>query len=243
MNLTAVHAAESTTASTLIGAGVWARPAYLGSDDKVLTAIPLLRYYGDGLFARTTQGVLEAGIKSAPMGGLSVGAQLAYEGGRASADSDFLKNHQVANLGVSASWGLHAEWDTKLGAAPLNILARYRHEARAERGAQTDLRATIGVYGGAQFKAGLFAQTTWANMKSNRTYYGNNPGVNALPAFTAEAGRVNSSFGLLYSYEATPEWIVQGSLEQKQLASNLRQSPFAQTRSNRSLSLGLVHQF
>lgn len=40
---------------------------------------------------------------------------------------------------------VHAEGDWKIGAAPLNVLLRYRQDADADNGAQADLRANAGV--------------------------------------------------------------------------------------------------
>lgn len=232
--------------STIIGAGVWSRPAYIGSDERVLAAIPSLRYYGTPWFARTTQGMLEGGTRTELFDGLSLGTQLAYEGGRDNKDSDFLKLHHMANLPVSVSYGVHAEWDAKLGRAPVNVLLRYRQELKSNRGAQTDLRGNIGVYGGENLKVGLFAQATWANTKSNQAYYGVVAAQTAstgLTAFAAEAGVTNTAIGMLWSYDLDAHWLLQGSVEQHQLTSRLRQSPLTQTRNNSYGSVGVAYRF
>ena len=44
-----------------IGIGARVRPAYEGADSSRGEIIPYLRLYGDHLFARTTQGMLEGG--------------------------------------------------------------------------------------------------------------------------------------------------------------------------------------
>jgi outer membrane protein len=237
---------QSAMPSPLIGAGVWARPAYVGSGDSVVAAIPVLRYYGTPWFARTTQGMLEGGTRAELLDGLVVGTQLAYEGGRDSKDSDFLKSHHVASLPVSASYGVHAEWDGKLGLAPVNVLARYRKEIKSERGAQTDLRATIGVYGADKLKLALFAQATWANGKSNQAYYGVTAAQKVstgLATFSAKSGIANTAFGVLFSYDINAQWLLQGSLEQRQLPSELKRSPLAQQASNSYGSVGVAYRF
>lgn len=232
--------------STIIGAGVWSRPAYVGSDERVLAAIPVLRYYGTPWFARTTQGMLEGGTRTELFDGLTLGTQLAYEGGRDNKDSDFLKLHHVANLPVSVSYGVHAEWDGNLGPAPVNVLLRYRQELKSNRGAQTDLRGNIGVYGGDKLKVGLFVQATWANEKSNQAYYGvavAQVTSTGLKAFTADAGVANTAIGLLWSYDLDAHWLLQGSLEQRQLPSKLSHSPLVQTRHNSYGSVGVAYRF
>src|SRR5258706_6992372 len=157
---------------TLIGAGVRTRPAYDGSGAQRTDLIPTVRYYGKPWFARTTQGILEGGARRELAQGLNVGAQLAYEGGRLASESDFLRNNNVPDIKPGASVGLHVEWGQKLGPAPVTLLARGRRFVDSDRGAQADLRFTVGVYGGSAITAGVFLQGTWANSISNQRFYG-----------------------------------------------------------------------
>src|SRR6266850_1161394 len=142
--------------------------------------------------------------------GFTLGAQLGYEEGRKASESSLLRERNVADLGAGASYGMHAEWETKLGAAPVLLLARVRQQVRSDRGAQADLRATIGVYKNGPFQAGIFGQATWANHKSMRTYYGQ-------PGFDASGGLLFASIGLLGSYDIDPRWAVIGSIEGRRL--------------------------
>src|SRR5581483_241030 len=150
----------------LAGAGVRAKPAYDGSKSEHLDVVPVLNYYRGPLFARTTQGVLEGGARALVAKGLHVGAQLAYEEGRRSSESSFLAGRNVPNVNPSASIGAHAEYDFKVGPAPLNLLARWRRDVNSERGAQLDLRATAGVYESGPLAAAVYAQETWATQSS-----------------------------------------------------------------------------
>ena len=241
-----VAAQTAAQSATQLGAGVWFRPVYAGSDESLLALIPLIRYYGSPWFVRTTQGMLEGGAQMALTKGITLGGQIAYEGGRDSEASDFLKRHKLASIPVSASLGVHAEWDTNLGPAPVNVLLRYRQEAKSERGAQTDLRATIGIYGGDNLKLGLFAQTTWANAKSNQAYYGITTAQAAstgLAAYSSAAGMTNSAAGLLWSYDLSAQWLLQGSVESRQFSTQLRNSPLTQVRNNSYASAGLAYRF
>src|SRR6266853_2084833 len=118
-----------------IGAGVRTRPAYDGSAAQRTDPIPTVRYYGQPWFVRTTQGILEGGARMELARGLNVGAQLAYEGGRLASESDFLRSNNVPDINPGASFGLHIEWDQKLGAIPVTLLARGRHLVDRDRGA------------------------------------------------------------------------------------------------------------
>src|ERR1051325_4209691 len=68
--------------ATIVGAAIRSRPAYDGSSSQVTDLIPQLRYYGKLWFARTTQGILEGGIRNELAPEFWAGAQIAYEGGR-----------------------------------------------------------------------------------------------------------------------------------------------------------------
>src|SRR6185295_20360798 len=48
---------------TLLGLGVRSRPDYDGASKQEVEPIPVIRYYGKTLFARTTQGILEGGAR------------------------------------------------------------------------------------------------------------------------------------------------------------------------------------
>src|SRR5258705_7830100 len=112
--------AQPTDDEKYVGAGARVRPSYEGADSSRVDPIPYLRLYGEHFFARTTQGILEGGWRTQPFGGVVFGAQLAYEEGRIADESAFLSEHHLEDLDPSASLGLHAEGDWKLGPVPLN---------------------------------------------------------------------------------------------------------------------------
>jgi len=231
----------------LLGAGVWSRPAYDGASDGQTTAlIPSVRYYGPLAFARTTMGLLEGGVRHELAPGVTVGAQLAYEGGRRSAESSFLAAHQLPDLPASLSWGVHAELEGKVGPMPLIGLLRYRQDLDSARGAQADLRLTAGVYGGGGFNAGVFVQGTWADARASQYYYGITPALAAssgLAAYAPEGGALYQAAGLLWSYDLTPQWLLLGSVEGRRLRAGALDSPLVQTQASRYASLSLVRQF
>src|SRR3954468_11837009 len=178
--------------SNVAGPAVRSRPAYDGSKSQRGDLVPLLDYDNRLLFARTVQGVLEAGIHTSIGSGIKLGGQLAYEEGRKAKESSFLRDNNVPDIGVGASIGAHAEWEGKLGPAPVLVLARWRQQTDSNRGAQADLRATAGIYENGPFQAGVFAQATWGTRKALRTYYG-------TPAFDPSGGLMFVSAGVLGS--------------------------------------------
>lgn len=154
----------------LLGPGVRSRPAYDGSDSQRFELVPVLRYFGQPWFARSTQGVLEGGARAELAPGLHAGAQIAYEPGRRTRESDFLENRGAFDIDRGASIGAHLEWDRKFGPVPITLLARARQHADSDRGAQADLRLSVGVFRSGRVAAGLFTQATWANAKSTGSY-------------------------------------------------------------------------
>lgn len=231
---------------TLLGVAAWSYPAYDGADSQQTMPIPTISYYGEPWFARTTQGVLEGGARAEVFKNFNVGAQLAYEGGRDSAASPFLSSHNVPTISPNLSLGIHAELKKEIGPMPIWLLARYRQNADTAYGAQADLRLTAGIYGGERFNAGIFTQATWADGKSTQSHYGITPQQAAstgLAAFSADAGHLFNSEGVLWSFDLTKEWILLGSLESRQLQGSARNSPLVQVRSNHYASLGVGHQF
>jgi outer membrane scaffolding protein for murein synthesis (MipA/OmpV family) len=229
-----------------IGAGVRTRPAYDGSAAQRTDLIPTVRYYGKPWFARTTQGILEGGVRTELARGLNVGAQLAYEGGRLASESDFLRSNNVPDINPGASVGLHVEWDPRLGPMPVTLLARGRHFVDGDRGAQADLRLTAGVFSRGAASAGVFIQGTWADSKSSQSFYGITPGqsaVTGLPAYSTGSGPLSTSGGLLWGVDLSREWIVVGNLEARRLRGDAARSPLAERTSNHYASASLAYRF
>ena len=237
--------AELTTDS-LLGPGLRSRPAYDGSDSRHTELVPVVRYLGQPWFARSTQGVVEGGVRMEFAPGLHAGAQLTYESGRKTSESDFLKSHNVADIDRGASVGLHLEWDHKFGPVPITLLARTRQHTDSDLGAQADLRLSAGVYHSGRVSAGVFTQATWANAKSAGAFYGITPQQSAatgLPVFAAGSGLVFASVGLLWSVDLSRDWIVVGSMETRRLQGDAAQSPLAERASNYYMSAGIAYHF
>jgi outer membrane scaffolding protein for murein synthesis (MipA/OmpV family) len=204
---------------TLLGAQVRTRPDFDGSKKQVIDAIPMVRYYGSPWFARTTQGILEGGVRRELGNGLAVGAQVAYDAAG-------------KNVDWGTSGGIHLEWDTKVGPAPVNLLGRIRQNLDTDRGAQADLRGTVGVYGSGGMQAGVFAQATWGSSKWTRAYYDVSGG-----------GLVYVSAGVLGSYDLGRRWMLVGSVEARRLQGDVKDSAFVETRSAYYANAGVAYRF
>jgi outer membrane scaffolding protein for murein synthesis (MipA/OmpV family) len=206
---------------TLLGLGVRSRPDYDGASKQELEPIPVIRYYGRTLFARTTQGILEGGVRKEFLTGLAAGVQLAYEGGNDRTDVD-----------PGASIGAHLEWDTKVGPAPLNLLFRYRHHLDSDLGSQADLRAAVGVYGSSKLKAWVFGQATWATSEWVRAYY-----------TTGDGGLLFSAYGVEGAYDLNRNWVALASVSLRRLHGDAASSPITEDKTNYYASAGVAYRF
>ncbi len=231
---------------TLLGSGLRWQPAYDGSASQHVELVPVVRYFGRPWFLRSTQCVLEGGIRMELIPGLYIGAQIAYEPGRETSESDFLKEHNISDINPGASIGAHLEWDLKIGPMPITLVARGRQDIDLDLGAQVDLRLTAGVFQSGRFAAGIFTQTTWADAKSTRSYYAITPAqssTSGLPAFEAGSGFLFGSLGLLWSFDLTRHWIVVGNMEARYLYGDAVRSPITERTTNYFVNGCLAYRF
>jgi outer membrane scaffolding protein for murein synthesis (MipA/OmpV family) len=206
---------------TYLGAAVRSHPEYDGSSDQELMLIPLVRYYGPILFARTTQGFLEGGARAELVKGLAAGVQIAYE-----------EENDRTGLDPGASYGVHMEWDTHLGPAPINLLARARFHFDSDNGSQTDLRASVGVYGTERLGVGVFGQATWGSSDWVRAYYG-----------ADGSGLLYTALGVEGNYELGRHWLLIASAHARFLQDDAASSPITEERTSYYASAGVAYRF
>jgi outer membrane scaffolding protein for murein synthesis (MipA/OmpV family) len=228
--------ADAPADYTLLGAGLRSRPAYDGSRAQKLELVPVVRYYRGLLFARTTQGMLEGGARMDLAPWAQAGVQLAYEQGRESSESGFLRERNVPDVDRGASIGAHLEMDFMTGPVPLSVLMRLRQNVQTDRGSQFDLRLTAGIYKRGPLGAAVFGQATWASARALRTYYG-------APGFDPSGGLLFTSLGIQGGYELGRHWMVVASAEGRHLGGDAATSPLVERRTNYYASAGLAYRF
>jgi outer membrane scaffolding protein for murein synthesis (MipA/OmpV family) len=231
---------------SMIGPGVRSRPAYDGAEAQRGEVVPVIRYLGEPLFVRSTQGVLEGGLRMSLAPGLHIGAQVAYEPGRRKSESAFLGNRGVPDLDRGASVGAQFEWDHKFGIVPVTLLGRVRQNVDTDRGAQADLRLSVGVFQSGRLGLGLFTQGTWGSSDALSSMYGITPAESAttgLRAYSPGSGFMYASVGLLWSIDITPKWVAVGNFELRRLGREARDSPLAERSTNHYLSAGVAYKF
>jgi MltA-interacting protein MipA len=223
---------EAQDRPTIIGAAIRSRPAYDGSSSQVTDLIPQLRYYGSLWFARTTQGVLEGGVREELAPEFWVGAQIAYEEGRKQSESPFLQARNEPDLDPGVSAGLHVEWDRSFGRVPVSFVIRARQNLDGDRGGQADLRVTAGVLSWAGLQGFVFGQATWGSENAVRSAYG-----------APDSGMLFVTAGVIASYDLTAHWLVVGSVAGRWLREAAARSALAETTSNWYGNAGLAYRF
>jgi outer membrane protein len=234
---------ESPWESPMIGAGVLFGPAYDGSADSLTSPIPMIRIAIDPLFARTTQGMLEGGVRLRVDGGVTLGLMAAYESGRPS--TPFTTGHGIEPLEAGFSIGCLAEHEGYLGPAPYQLVVRVRMPVVPSRGVEADARVSAGILGLPPLEAALFLETTWANSRSARTLYGvtaEEAAASGLEEHRVGAGLLRVTAGLLWSLELPGDWCLLGSAEERFLVGNARGSPLAEEPSGLRVSLGIAYR-
>ncbi|HXI14564.1 MAG TPA: MipA/OmpV family protein [Thermoanaerobaculia bacterium] len=222
------------TEYTLLGVGLRTRPAYDGSSSQTMDLVPLLRYYGKHLFARTTQGVLEGGARWQLAPGLNAGVQLAYEESRETDESKLLESLALDDIDAGASVGGHIEWDFTVGPAPISLLGRVRKHVDSSRGEQADARVTAGLYGAGPVVVAAIAQATWASPKSIESFY----------AVTDVDSRfLHTTLGLVGSCDLSRHWTAVGGVQSRQLQGDAVRSVIVEKKSSYTATVGLAYRF
>ena len=135
-------------------------------------------------------------------------------------------------LDPGASWGLHIEWDTNVGPAPISLLARTRTHFDTDRGSQADLRATAGVYGRAGLFVALFGQATWATDDWVLSYYG-----------AGNGGLLFTALGVEGAYDLNRRWVLLASAHARRLHGDAASSPITEDKTNLFASAAVAYRF
>jgi len=244
--LLAQGALAELSGDSLVGAGMRSQPAYDGANAQRGQLVPVLRYFSDPWFLRSTQDVLETGLRARLATNLHAGVQLAYEPGRITGESAFLQAHGLPDVDPGVSLGAHVEWDPRIGSCPLTLLLRGRKFTDARRGTQVDMRLSAGVTRRGPLALGTFVELTWANARSIQSFYGvsaSQAALSNLPAFSGGGGLLTANAGFGARLDLSRHWLLVGAVETHRLRGNAARSPLAERSSNEYETLGLAYVF
>src|SRR3954468_14533800 len=201
-----------------IGAGIYNHPKFDGSSAQHNDPIPQIQYIKGSWFARTTEGILEGGVRWGIGQSAAVGVQAAYEDGPRG-------EHPGASLGV------HAELDGKVGPAPISSVFRLRQFLSNGSGWEADARVNVGIYEGHGIAAAVYGQGTWANEKIFNNFYA-----------VSNSGLLFPALGVWGGYTITPKWLLLFSAEERRLGEAVISSPYVERRTGFYGSLGIAYR-
>src|SRR5262249_22858481 len=146
----------------------------------------------------------------------------------------------------SASAGVHAEWDSHIGPAPTTLLARVRQLLDTDRGAQADLRYTVGIFGMGPVSAAAFFQGTWASARSNQSFYGVSNDLSAnsgLAEYSPGGGVLFTTGGRLYGIDLSKSLLIVGHIQARGLQGAAARSRLVEQPTSRYLSASLAYRW
>lgn len=230
----------------LLGLALQSDAAYLGAEKQETFVIPLINWQTGKLFARSSKGIGEAGIHWQLDNGFSLGSQVALELGRDSRDSALLQQLKMPDIADGASLGVHLEYTTMIGPAPLSTLVRLRQRSGSERGALADIRLELGIFGNDSLGLQAYLQGTWANQRALMSDFGvapANAAHGAIAAYSPAAGIRDLVVGLAGKIDLNRKWMVVSAIERRQLRGDAASSPLAEQHNSNILTLGTLYRF
>lgn len=239
-------AQSSPEPEQFIGMGLKREPAYDGARGSDWQVVPIVRYEGRHLFARTSQGFPEAGAFVQPFAGVRLGASLSLADGRKVSDAGLPGVRGIEDQGQTTSLGPFIELRTQAGPVPLEVTARWREALQSGRGAEADMRLAFGLYGSAKVRLQGYGQLTWANADALAGAYGISAaqsGASGLAAYRPGSGLRHASLGLRGQWDLRPYWSVVGVLERRRLSDRVTSSPLVAAKSAATATVGLVYRF
>ena len=242
----AALARSSPETETFIGLGLKREPAYDGARGGAWQAVPIVRYEGRHVFARTSQGFPEAGAFIQPLSSVRLGVSLSLTDGRKVSDAGLPRVRGIEDLGQTTSLGPFFELRTQAGPVPLEVTARWREALRSGRGAEADMRLAFGLYGSAEVRLQGYGQLTWADADALASAYGISAAQSAasgLAAYRPGSGLRHASFGLRGQWDLRQHWAVVGALEHRRLSDRVTDSPLVASKTAGTATVGLVYRF
>ncbi len=232
--------------STLLGLAVQRDAAYLGASENKLLPVPLIDWQKDNFFTRSGRGMEEAGINWQLGNGFALGSQLALELGRSTDDSTQLQQLQMPDIAYGVSVGVHAEYLTQIGPAPLKGILRLRQRSGASRGALVDLRFDLGIYDAYTIGLKTYLELTWANKTAMESDFGlksSNAAYGGLLPYEPDADLRDVVLGIAGKIDISQDWMAIAAIEHKQLKGDAAASPLVEQKNTNVLTLGTICRF
>jgi outer membrane protein len=224
-----------------LGIGGMVRPAYEGSDDEKLRAMPLVRGFYNTQIGRFSLG--ENGLTwSIPLYSFEVGASLGFDRGRKESASPDLAG--LGDISRSTTGGLFGIY--RRGPLDLRISGKSTLTSNNRSSATMDLGAGYHFKLSDRWILTPGVSATWANAHYMQRYFGvtDEQSYNSgLPEFHAESGWKNAGVGLNVMYRLSKSWGVMADVRQNVLLGDAADSPITRKKNQTSGMLGISYHW
>lgn len=224
-----------------LGLGASVRPAYEGSDDEKLRALPIVRgFYNTGL-GRFSLGREGLGW-SVPLGHFEVGASLGYEGKRKeSASADLAGLGDIKGSTTGGLFGIY-----HLGALDLRVGGKSAL-SRSNRAAATfDVSANYRIRLSERWMLSPGVGATWANDHYMQRYFGVSAEQSAnsgLPEFSAGSGWKTAGVGVNVMYRLSRRWGLMANVRDSVMLGDAADSPIVRKKNQVSGMFGVTYRW
>jgi len=224
-----------------LGIGGIVRPAYEGSDDEKLRAMPMVRGFYNTNIGRFSLG--ENGLAwSIPLYSFEVGASLGYDRGRKESASPDLAG--LGDIKRSATGGLFGVYHR--GPLDLRVSGKTTLSSNNRSSATMDIGAGYHIKLSERWMLTPGIGATWANSHYMQRYFGvtDEQSYNSgLPEFHAESGWKNAGVGLNVMYRLSKSWGLMADVRHNVLLGDAADSPVTHKKNQDSAMLGISYHW
>lgn len=218
-------------------------PDYIGSDDYIGGAVPIVRYQPDGQqrFVFLYGSVLGSNLLDHPW--LRTGPMGIYRFGRSDVRDEVVDRLPDVNGSLDLGWSLGAEWID-----PENIARRVRIDAFATHDVTGEHDGTVAGVSSTGWipipkvmLLGLYGAVSWGDDSYTDTYFSITPGgaaASGLPTFEAGGGVRDARLAAVGMWPIGENWVVGAGLLYMRLLGDAADSPVTKDRGDANQLLG-----
>jgi MipA family protein len=221
----------------IAGLAFGSAPRYVGADERMAGAVPLLRLQRAGSMQSLSLlgTVFTSNILDHPV--LKTGPTGIYRLGRRDVDDDVVAHLPDIDPSLDLGWTVGAEFvDPENSARRVRADVSFRHDVTGTHGGYVLGASASGWTPTPFFLLGGFAAVTWGSEEYMDTYFGIEPSgaaASGLPAFNARAGARDIAAGLVAIIPVNDRMLAGAGVLYSRLLNDAADSPIVDLRGER----------
>jgi outer membrane protein len=221
----------------IAGLAFGSAPQYIGADDRMAGAVPLLRLQRAGSLQSVSLlgTVFTSNILNHPV--LKTGPTGVFRLGRSDVDDDVVADLPEIDASLDLGWTVGAEFvDPDNSARRVRADFSFRHDVTGAHDGYVLGASASGWTPTPFFLLGGFASVTWGSDAYMDTYFGVEPSGSAasgLPAFNAQAGARDVAAGLVAIIPVNDRMLAGAGVLYSRLLNDAADSPIVDLRGER----------